>query len=146
MPSRKKDNRLYAFLEHSGALETGNELIIREAKRQYWLEYKKNWNKKNLKDLKAYTIHFNQKELEVIKKAASKCNIMPTNFIKQCSLKKNQNILDPVAVGEIRELLALHFSIFQSLAEQERLPYDFANQILTRIANLENKVLGVLQK
>ncbi|MDB5198043.1 MAG: hypothetical protein JWO92_6 [Chitinophagaceae bacterium] len=146
--SRKisKQNGLYTFLHKQGVLESGDEDLIQMTKRRYWLEYKKNWNKEKLKEYKAYTIHYNQKQLDVITKAADKSNIKITNFIKQSSLANRQNFVDPVAVGEIRELLALHFFFLQSLAEEDKLSCEQADQLLSKITNLEKEVLGVFHK
>lgn len=146
--SRKinKSNGLYAFLDKQGVLDSGNENLIQATKRKYWLEYKKNWNRIKLQEYKRLTIHYNQKELKVIKKAAEKYNTSITNFIKQSSLANKPNLVDPVAVGEIRELLALHFFFLQSFVEEDRLTSEQADQMLNKITNLEKEVLGALRK
>lgn len=146
--SRKinKNNGLYAFLDKQGVLESGNENLILVAKRKYWLEYKKNWNRIKLQEYKGFTIHYNQKELKVIKEAAEKYNTSITNFIKQSSLANKPNLVDPIAVGEIRELLALHFFFLQTLVEEDRLTSEQADQMLNKITNLEKEVLGAFHK
>lgn len=140
------ENGLYAFLDRQGVLESGNEDLIQATKRKYWLEYKKNWNKEKLKEYKAYTIHYNQKELRFIKNAAEEYNISITNFIKQSSLTNKQNVIDPAAVGQIRELLALHFFFLQSLSEEDKLSTKQAEQMLNKIINLEKEVLAAFHK
>ncbi len=146
--SRKinKETGLYAFLDKQGVLESGNDELIRATKRRYWLGYKKKWNKEKLKKYKAYTIHYNPKELDFISKAAEKYNIKVTNFIKQSSLANKKNVVDPIAVGEIRGLLALHFFFLQSLSEEDKLSTEQANQMLNKITNLEKEVLAAFHK
>ena len=139
--SIKKNAGVYAFLEASGLLENGTSEAIEQAKKQYWKDYKKKWKKEKQKECKTFEVVFSLQELKIIISGAKKYHTNPTNYIKQTALTNKQSIIDPVAIGEIRELVVSHHNTLLVLTEENELPEQIADQLLNQASELEKRVL-----
>lgn len=137
----KKNSGVYAFLDASGLLENGTGKDIEQAKKQYWKEYRKKYNRIKRKENTSIQILFSFKEEKLIKQKAEKYHTSPTNYIKQSALANNKNIFDQVVVGEIRELLILHHNALRTLAGENKLLQSISDQLLNQASLLEKRVL-----
>ena len=137
----KKNDGVYAHLDATGLLENGTGKAIEQAKKQYWKEYRKKYNRIKRQENTSFQILFSYKEEEIIKQKAEKYHTSPTNYIKQSALANNKNIFDQVVVGEIRELMILHHNALRTLARENKLTPPISDRLLTQAAELEKRVL-----
>jgi hypothetical protein len=137
---------IYDYLEPF--LETGNAEDITQARKQYWRDYKSKWRKEKRQKEKEFTISFTDKELKIINQNAHKHNRSCTRFIKEASLSycaKKFLFPDLTTLNRIRELLALNYNAMQQLSEESNISNLQADECMMRIADLEKKVLTLLQ-
>lgn len=139
--SIKKNAGVYAFLDRSGLLENGTGKAIEQAKKQYWKDYRKKYNKIKRQENTSFQIFFNFKKVKRITQEAKKYHTSPTNYIKQSALANNKNIFDPVVVGEIRELVILHHNALRTLTEENKLSQPISDKLLNQASELEKKCL-----
>lgn len=137
----KKNAGVYTFLDNSGLLENGTGKAIEQAKKQYWKEYRKNYNRIKRQENTSFQILFNFTEEKIIKQKAEKFHTSPTNYIRQSALVNNKNIFDPVVVGEIRELVILHHNALRTLAGENKLSQPISDRLLNQASFLEKRVL-----
>ena len=137
----KKNAGVYAHLETTGLLENGTGKAIEDAKKKYWKEYRKIYNKIKRQENASFQILFSLKEVKIIQQKAEKYHTSPTNYIKQSALANNKNIFDPVVVGEIRELMILHHNALRTLAGENKLSQPISDRLLNQAAELEKRVL-----
>lgn len=145
-PGIKNKRSLYKYLEPF--LETGSAEDIAQARIQYWREYKSKWRKEKRQKEKEFTISFTDKELKIINHNASKHHRSCTKFIKESALAyctKQFLFPDTTTLNYIRELLALNYNAVQQLSEDDNLPTLQAEEWMMKIADLEKKVLTLLQ-
>jgi hypothetical protein len=140
----KTSSTLYSFLEAQGVLETGNSEVILNAKKKYWAEYRRKWKKARRQERQSFDIFFSFKEMKIVTREAKKYHISITGYIKRSALMTKQ-IFDPVAVGEIRELLFFHHNSLESLSEENISSQHLVNQLVQQIVQIEKKVLGFFQ-
>ena len=101
----------------------------------------KKYNRIKRQENTSFQILFNFKEEKVIKQKAEKYHTSPTNYIKQSALANKKNIFDPVAVGEIRELMILHHNALRTLAGENKLSQPISDRLLNQASELEKRVL-----
>lgn len=140
----KKHTGVYGFLDASGLLENGTGKQIEAAKKQYWKDYKKKWYKEHKENSKPFKIVVDLKQAKKIEQQAKKFHLHPATYIKQASLSNNQIIINPATVGEIRELIVLHHNSLLSFLEEDKLPKQIANQLISQVSRLENRILEFL--
>lgn len=138
--NKKENNGIYSFLDATGILEQGTDEAIKEAKKKYWSEYKKEWNKAKRQECKSFEILLNQNELKTIITKAERHHTSPTNYIKTSALT-NKQVIDLITIGEIRELLIMYNNTLQSLTEEKILPTHLGNQLIEQITQIEKRVL-----
>jgi hypothetical protein len=141
----KKKMTLYDYIEPLLENSTTEEIAL--AKKRYWNNYKAAWRKQRRKERKEFTIDFTAKELQIIKSAAGKHKRSYTKFIKQSTLAYCQNKYlptDPIAINQVKELLAMTYNGLQQLTDDEMLHTDTGNIVMKKVAALENNVLSIL--
>ena len=79
----KKNVGVYAHLDARGLLENGTGKAIEQAKKQYWKEYRKKYNRLKRQENTSFQILCNVKEEKIIKQKAEKFHTSPTGYIKQ---------------------------------------------------------------
>lgn len=130
-------------------LKTGSEAEIALARKNYWRVYKANWRKQKRIEQKEFTISFNAKELRVISTAAEKHQRSRTKFIKEAALAyctRRFVTTDPLAVNQVRELLALNYNAMQQQWEKKSFLFEQDNHSpLSQMAALEKSVMEALQ-
>ena len=144
--AKQNKSTITQFLEPF--LKEGNEKKIILARKQYWRIYKANWRKQKRKEHKEFTVSFTNKELHVVTLAAKKHNRSNTRFIKEAALAYCTNkilVPDPLAVNQVRELLTLNYTALQELTEDQTYPKQDNNDLLFKLADLENKILQILK-
>ncbi len=144
MKSIKKYSSVYSFLDKSGILENGTGEAIQQAKKQYWKEYRRKYNKVKRRENKPFQICFDFKEAAIIIEKANKYHSSPTNYIKQSALANGRNIPDPVAAGEIRELVILHHNALRTLEDENQLQKPIADRLLSQASQIETRVLDFI--
>jgi hypothetical protein len=135
---------MYAFLEQKALLDTADDKSIQEGKKQYWAEYRRKWKKAKRQQNKSYTILLNDYENRVVVKEAKNHHTSPTNYIKRAALTIGRQIKDPVAVGELRELLYTHYNTLQTLVDEKVLTEEVGNRALEEITEIEKKTFALL--
>jgi len=140
MREKNKHNKLIKYLSDTGILETGTKDEINQAKKVYWSKYKKDWNKRKRGECKSFEILLNPAESNRIKKKAKEHHTSPTNYIKICALAK-EHVVDPVTMGEIRELLVLYGSKLEDLVNEQLLPAQVGDELGTEFLLIEKRVL-----
>lgn len=136
---RNNEIGLYEYLEKEGVLQNANHSAILSIKKKYWSQYRREWNKLNRKSNKSFSLYFNSKQLNAIEEAAEKNNLKPTTFIKRSAIacSTNQNFINPVILGELRELLAKQINLLQRVNEERKVTLQFGNELLERMIRLE---------
>jgi len=141
MNTKEKKQTLYDYLEP--VLEYGTEEQIAFARKKYWAEYKATWRKNRRKQQKEFTVSFTPKELQKMKAAASKYTGSYTRFIKASALaywQKQYLVTDPMAINQVKELLALNYNALQQLSDDEKLKEDVGAILMKNISDLEQQV------
>lgn len=126
----KHTSSLFAFLEASGVLSTGDATAISAAKQEYYKLYKKNWNKQKRQESTSYTILYTHKEAIVVQQSAGKHNTSPTNYIKQISLSDS-------VMPDIRRVGELRAAVYKA--------HDFVTQYIATAAIPEHVGTALLQ-
>ncbi len=141
----KKQNRVYEFLQASGVLENGTAEEIQLVKKQYWAQVRKAYKQNRRHQQKSYTVFFTAEELKLIRPKANQFRNV-TNYIKQAALAeaKGKFTMDKKITGEIRQAVALHYSTIQQFREENILPDQHAEEVLTEIAEIEKMILRYL--
>ena len=145
---RKSKNNIgvYSFIDASGLLENGTGEAIELAKKQYWKDYRKKWNKEKRKSSKSFQIVFDLLELRIITREAEKNHIDPTTYIKQSALANKQSFVSQAAVGEIRELVVLHHNTILTLIEENELSEPIGNVLLNQASHIERELLDFIHR
>jgi hypothetical protein len=138
--SIKRNSGIYSFLDNSSLLENGSSEAIEQAKRKYWRDFRREYKKARRHEYKSFEIPFTPKELNIIIKEAERNHTSPTNYIKQSALGNKKKIVDPVTIGEIRELLILHHNSLKTLTEENQLHELTADQVLNQVTLIETRV------
>ena len=143
----KRNSGLYGFLESVGALDTSDADLIQAAKNRYWAEYKRNWKQAKRHESKTISILYSPKEAKRIATAAERTHSNPTAFVKEAALaaSEGRQMANAAMVGEIRQLLALEYSLLQEAAEEGKVPEETGNSLLERMASLERQVLELIK-
>lgn len=136
----KKGSGIYSYLNELGLLERGTDEELKNAKKVYWNNYKKQNKKENRKEDKSLKIFFNKKEYKIISIGAAKQRTSKTNFIKQSAI--TCQIISSVIVGEIRESLVLHHNTLLLLIEEKIISEEHGNQLVNQISEIEKRVLN----
>src|SRR5882724_11575645 len=138
---KKKNIGVYAYLDSRGLLEKGTGKEIELAKKEYWRDYRKKYNKNKRQENRSFQILFNFKEAKIIARQAKKYHCSAPGYIKQSALSEKQNIVDWVTVGEIRELIIGHHTTLINLIEENELPQPIGNKLLFQASLLEKRIL-----
>jgi hypothetical protein len=139
----KKNTGVYAFLDTSRLLENGTGEEIEKTKKEYWKEYRREYNKIKRKENKSFQILFNFKEAKIIARQAGRYQKSEPNYIKQAALADKQNIVDWVAAGEIRELVILHHTTLLNLTDQNELSGAVGNRLIDQASQIEKRILDL---
>ena len=139
----RSNSSVSGFLEAKGILQSGDTASIQEAKKEYWKEYKRQWKKAKRHCSKSYTILLSDKEANQVVKQSKRYHASPTSYIKAAALGSS-HIIDPVAIGELRELMYLHYETLETMAEESTLPEQILNQALKEITEIEKRVFAVV--
>lgn len=141
MKETQKKRGLQSFL--APFLETGDEIIIAAAKKEYWRQYKMNWRKQKRKEQKTFEISFTKGEWQVIKKLSNKHAYSHTNFIKQAALaycKQEFLMPDILAYNRVREALYVIYTKLINLEEDCTLPVAVQKELLQSFLEMEQAV------
>jgi hypothetical protein len=145
MNTEEKKTTLYDYLEP--ILEHGTEEQITLARKKYWNDYKAAWRKNRRKEQKEFTISFTPKELQLLKQSITKHTRSYTRFIKEAALAYCQQqflVTDPMAISQIKELLALNYNALQQQTEENILSTETGTELMQKMGALETQVLTTL--
>lgn len=147
MKRKVKQGGLYQYLEQLGILASGTDAEIKEAKRHYWTMYKATWRKRHRQVSKEIRIQLNDSDLKAITVAAKKHKRSKAIYIKEAALAYYNGrflVPDVLLVGEIRQLLAMAYTLLHELKSNEAIPYKKQLGILQEFEALEHKILSLL--
>lgn len=141
----KKNDKLYNYLESTGVFANGTKEDILNAKKQYWILVRKEWQYQKRKQCKSYTVFFTPTEYKSLTNAVEGRKRSITGFVKQSALQvaRNSSGVDKIIMGRIRESF---FEVYNSIeimnanTKEEQL-----KEVLVKFVNLEQKVLNLLQ-
>jgi hypothetical protein len=146
----KKKSGVYAYLSSIQVLETGTELEIARARKEYWKEYKANWRKQQRTETMAFTIICTKAEGKEISEWARKHKRSPSQFIKEACvfgyMRKQYIVPDVYAANEIRQLLAVNYNTLKRLFDGSLLPWEVGKQVMSRMEELERAVLAAISQ
>ena len=143
----KQKSGIYTYLSSTKVLETGNDLDIAKARKEYWKWYKAQWRKKQREETKEFTIVCTALEAKDILDAARKHKRSRSNFIKESCLaylNKQYLVPDLVAINSIRQQLAMNINTLKQLFNENKLSYQTGTSLLQQMAVLEQAVLAEL--
>lgn len=143
----KKKSSVHAYLAKTNVLETGSEQDIAWAKRAYWKQYNVEWRKQQRKRTKQYVIVLNETEYKQIVTAAKAHKQSCTRYIKEAALAyllKVYLVPDTVALGTIRQLLAINYNTLQKLFDESIVPFEIGRQLLLQMSELEQRLTAEL--
>lgn len=138
---------IYSFLKSIGVLESGTPEEIKNARHQYWKEYKRKWRIQKRKCDSEFTIYFNDEELKEISAKAKKHKLSRTKFIKQACFAYINNtfiVLDSMEVKRIDQQLSMTYNSIQKLIEENAIEFKSGKSILEAIYKLEREILPAL--
>lgn len=138
---------IYSFLKSSGVLESGTPEEIKNARHQYWKEYKRKWRIQKRKCDSEFTIYFNDEELKEISTEAKRHKLSRTKFIKQaCIAYLNKSFIVPDAkeTKRIAQHLSMTYNSIQELIEENKIEFKSGKSILEAIYKLEREILPVI--
>ena len=144
----KHTGGIYAFLETSGVLQTNDDVLIKQAKRKYWAEYKRKWRLSKRHSGKEFTIFLDGEDLQLITKATKAHGRKLPDFFKTAVLaylSKQYIVPDRIAVYQIRELLSLNYTALQAISDSNKIHWNLSRQLLKQIEGLEREILDCLQ-
>ena len=128
-------------------MESGTAAELKEARKAYWRKYKAQWRRRKRKEQKEYTVSFTPAEMRILEKASTAYHRSCTRFIKESTLAYAQQqmvIPDPDAISQIRELLALNYTMLQQFTDDMMIPCYSGTELMQRMASLERNILTVL--
>jgi hypothetical protein len=143
----KKKSSVYAYLNSTKVLETGNDLDIALARKAYWKAYKTAWRKSKRKELKQFVIALTANETKQVAAAAKMHKRSVTWYIKKSCfayMTKQYLAVDPIALATIRQLLAMNLNALHKLFDDNKLPFDTGRKLLAQMEELEQKVMHEL--
>ena len=139
----KKKSNIYAYLDSTKVLETGTDEAIMQAKKAYWSAYKVSWRKGQRKATEQFTIAFSPAEAKQIAISAKMHRRSKTRFIREACLAYINKIFltpDRIALGSIRQALALNYNALQNLFNENIVPYQAGQMLMQQMAELEQTV------
>jgi hypothetical protein len=138
----KYTSSIFSFLERKGVLDTMDTGAIETAKKEYWTAYRRQWKKAKRQQSKSYTILLSDQEANLVIKEAKRYHTSPTGYIKRNALTVKQ-MADPVAVGELRELLYSHYNSLQAAIDTLIIPAQLGHCVLEEITEIEKKLFAL---
>ena len=143
----KQSSGLFAYLDSTGVLATGNEEAIALARKEYWRNYKRMWRKEKRKKTKEIAITFSKEELKIITQFAKQHQGNRTALIKASVfgyLNKRYIIPAPETMNSIKQLLGMHYNIMEQFLDENMLSQQIGNELKQKILELERTVLVTL--
>ena len=143
----KKKCGVYNYLHSIKVLEIGSNQDIINARKAYWKEYKAKWRKEKRIAEKEFTLTLASEEAKILRESARAHRQSISRFIRNAALaylRRQYIVPDPLAIGTIRQLLAMNYNALHRLFEENRLPFDIGRMLLTQMADLEQKVITEL--
>ncbi len=140
----KKKGGIYEYLHATGVLNTGNDALIKAAKKEYYKHYKAAWKQAHRKQTKEIVVVFTHSQAQLVASAAKKHNRSQPGFIKAACLaymNRRYVVPDVLALNTIRELLAMNYGVLKKMLDDNQLTYQSATALMYQVAALENKVL-----
>ena len=138
---------IYSFLKESGVLESGTPEEIKNARHQYWKEYKRKWRVQKRKSDSEFAIYLNDEELNEISAEAKRHKLSRSKFIKQACIAYINNtfiVPDSKEVKRIAQQLSMTFNSIQELTAENKIDFKFGKSILEAIYKLEREILPAL--
>lgn len=144
----KKGSGIYAYLEATGILQTGDAVAIELAKKEYWTQVRKGYKRAKRLQCKSYTIFLTDTELKIVGPAAKMQQYSITGFIKEAALSysNGRGITNKKNIGALREAAMLHYNTIEILHEEKQLPQRIASILLQEIITIETGILKLLQE
>lgn len=120
---QRKGTNLYEYLERKGVLETGDEKLIQEARREYYRLYQKRYKRFRRSTQPEYSIYINPNEAETIGEASRKHGLSISRFIKEAALSYTKQVYlvpDPIRIGRIEQMLSHILNEIRLIAETDK--------------------------
>lgn len=138
----KKGSKLYLYLETTGVLTNGIKEDIENAKKQYWILVRKDWQNQKRKKCKSYTIFFNSSEYKDLLNALKGSKRSVTAFIKQSALQvaRSSSGVDKKTIGQVREAFFEAYNSIEAIDIKDKQ----LTEVLQRFIHLEQKILNLL--
>jgi hypothetical protein len=144
----KKKNRYTAFYTYlSPFLETGNEALIAQAKKDYRRRYKAEWRKNKRGISKEITTTWDKDEYKTLKVEALYHKESIAGYIKKSVLAymdKRYVTPNPEQVTKAIQLLALVYNSVSELADENSIPKNIEKKLQEDITNLEHDIRVLL--
>jgi hypothetical protein len=136
---------LYVFLEPY--LENGTAAEIAAARKSFWKEYRKNWNRQKRSEQKEIAVFYSKKEFRIIESAAQAHKLSCSKFVKESSLaycSKEFIVHNQETVQDITLALARTYNLIQTLTDEQCIEEQTGERVMAKIESLETVVLGKL--
>lgn len=109
--SRKRNSKLWEYLEASGVLEKGSDEEIKAVRRAYWKNYWFEYKQKQRKGKPEFSVYFSKTngDYETVERAARKHSLTITGFIHSATLsyiRQTYIVPDKLQVAKLEQLLA----------------------------------------
>jgi hypothetical protein len=143
----QKQQSIYTFIEPF--LETGTVDEIEAAKKKYWQEYRKKWNKQKRKEQKEIAVFYTTKEFQVIEAIAKKYRLSCSGFIKKSSLaicQKQSLVHNQEEMNDIKIILAKSYNSIQALSDENNISEQTGEKLMAKIESLEIAIMEKLQR
>ena len=128
-------------------LNTCDDALIQQAKKQYWQQYKSSWRVQQRKENVEITVILNSTEAKLIFDNAKKYKRSKSAFIKTTCISYLQNryvVPDILAVNTIKELLTMNYAAIKNLSDDNAIPYQTGTFLLNQLSGLETKIVDQL--
>lgn len=139
----KHSNGFFAFV-HDQGLVINDDASFSAAKKKYLADCKRKSKKEIRKRYKGFEVLLNGQELKFVEQKAKALKVSVTRFIKMAALAEQQPMVNPTTIGEIRQLLVVHYNSLQARLEEENVDAVISDDILQQTEETEKRILGLL--
>ena len=122
--------------------ETGNQLLIEQAKKEYRRQYKAAWKRAKRKMMKEVTLSLTEQEYIEIREEPTRHHKKMAPFIKEACisyLRKIYLVPDDASIQKLLQILKMTYIAIENLAEDEN-QRDFCKIVLSQMDTWEKDI------
>lgn len=154
MRAIKRNSKLWQFLHNSGVLDSGNEELIREKKKEYYRLYDlEQKHKKRKSEKRNFTVSIPPSQINHVRSRARQYQVDIPDYIKlliKADIKSTAAITETQTLKEILQILRSYKNTVKEIEEKEPFGWLSKNkgydELVKTLASIEQEVLGLINK